>query len=275
MKPALLTALELAREGFAVYPLVERSKSPLAGSHGRGDAATDADRIRAWFGGRERLNLAVATGGGLLVVDLDRHGQEDGVRAFRQWADERGELPRTAVCRTGSGGAHLWFTSPTDIRIRTRAGFPVAGVDIRADGGSAIVPPSVHPNGRRYVWTRGLHALATAPDWLIEELRERPRPAPPAVSIDDARHRAYGCRVLREEADRAKLAQNGTRNDTLHRASFRVGRCIPAGLVDPAGAESVLVHAGIYAGLPEAEARRVVVRGLADGARIAPREVRR
>jgi Primase C terminal 1 (PriCT-1)/Bifunctional DNA primase/polymerase, N-terminal len=40
-------------------------------------------------------------------------------------------------------------------------------IDVRGDGGFAIVPP--HPSGKRYAWSLDSgNAIAAAPDWLLD-----------------------------------------------------------------------------------------------------------
>ncbi len=65
----LTAALDLAGRGFSVFP-VNRDKKPLAGMHGFQDATRDEAAIRGWFANAPGRQLAVATGNGLLVVDL-------------------------------------------------------------------------------------------------------------------------------------------------------------------------------------------------------------
>ena len=100
--------------------------------------------------------IAVATGqisGGYIVVDLDRKPERgiDGYEYLKNWQRETGlKLPEdTWTAVTGSGGYHLWFH--TGVAMRSYANDAI-GVDLRADGGCVILPPSLHPNGRRYAW---------------------------------------------------------------------------------------------------------------------------
>src|SRR5207249_3496570 len=83
-------ALRYAGRGWAVIPLhsVDESgncscgngeckspgKHPLT-KNGRNDASTDEARIRAWWSKAPAANVAIATGSGLAVLDIDpRHG---------------------------------------------------------------------------------------------------------------------------------------------------------------------------------------------------------
>jgi putative DNA primase/helicase len=56
--------------------------------------------------------------------------------------------------------------------LRNSVGVLGPGVDVRADGGYVIVPPSRHRSGNFYRWAEGWHPacvdLALAPPWLIE-----------------------------------------------------------------------------------------------------------
>ncbi len=57
-------------------------------------------------------------------------------------------VPLTPRCETGSG-MHYYFKHPGG-EVRNSAGRLGPGLDIRADGGYVVAPPSRHPNGRTY-----------------------------------------------------------------------------------------------------------------------------
>ncbi len=131
-------------------------------------------------------NVGVATGDGLIVLDLDSEG------AIVE-AQRRG-LPSTVEVRT-SKGRHLYFRGEGDCRT----GF-LPGVDIRGQGGYVVAPPSVHASGEVYEWIHSFTdtELAPAPGWILESTAlESQKPATSPIS-------------------RGAL-EEGTRNDGLYR----------------------------------------------------------
>ncbi|MHB8419130.1 MAG: bifunctional DNA primase/polymerase [Myxococcales bacterium] len=162
-------ALALAYRGARVLPLRPAGKLPLT-AHGCRDATSDAAAVRAWWQRWPGANVGLATGGGLLVVDVDpRHGGAESLAGLP-------ELPATRESLTGGGGRHLFYRG----QARCSAGRLGPGLDVRGEGGYVVAPPSVHPSGAFYRWhpDRGLaHPCADAPRWLLDRLAERPRAA--------------------------------------------------------------------------------------------------
>ncbi len=60
-------------------------------------------------------------------------------------------LPGTVQSVTGGGGVHLLYRHPGE-PIKSRAHSLGPGLDVKADGGQIVAPPSLHPSGRRYAW---------------------------------------------------------------------------------------------------------------------------
>jgi hypothetical protein len=166
----LEAALRYRRMGWAVVPAAARSKRPIVRWQAFQESPPGEAMITDWFGRWPDANIAVVTGAvsGLVVLDVDpQHGGEESRAAIEA---EHGTLPPTVEARTGSGGRHLYFAYPGhDVRNRTGL---APGLDLRADGGVIIVPPSIHPNGRRYYWREdrapGDCTLAPLPPWLME-----------------------------------------------------------------------------------------------------------
>jgi hypothetical protein len=144
----LAAALAYAGLGWRVFPLAPRSKRPIR-RPGHRAATSDAQTIRTWWAVNPTCNIGLATGAGLIVLDLDVAG------GLTWWMRQRALLPATATARTGSGGLHLFYQVPTDRVVRNSVGRIARGVDVRGEGGYIVAPPSIHPSGRPYCWLPG------------------------------------------------------------------------------------------------------------------------
>lgn len=145
-------ALELVDAGMAVFPLHPMSKVPWT-KHGLNDWDTNKNNIRDFWLRNPTANVGVACGApshGLVVIDLDTHGDSNGITTLERWEVEHGKLPETVTSITGSGGRHLLYRCDREIRNSTNGEL---GVDIRGDGGFIAAPPSIHPDGPSYEWS--------------------------------------------------------------------------------------------------------------------------
>jgi len=152
-------AIAYADLGFLVLPLWSahdgrcdcgRADCRIPGKHPHGlkDATRDKTVICSWFSDGQLVNIGIRTGpeSGILVVDVDpRHGGNESLAAL-------GELPTTATVETGGGGRHYDFKYPAGADIRNSAAKLGPGLDIRANGGYVVAPPSKHISGREYKW---------------------------------------------------------------------------------------------------------------------------
>jgi hypothetical protein len=154
-----------------VFPLQPCSKIPFPGSRGFKDGTTNPAALLRW---PTDANVGVATGNGLVVLDVDG---DVGADALHELEREHGRLPETPSVKTPNG-THLYFR--TRARVKCNAGKLAPAVDVRGEGGYVVCPPSV-VDGKPYVWD--LHPddvpLAHAPEWLLEPSTER-RLATPA-----------------------------------------------------------------------------------------------
>jgi hypothetical protein len=185
-------ALRYASLGWSVVPVHSlrdgscscgRTDCPSPGKHPRirwetamHEPACAAD-IAGWWDRWPDANLGVVTGtvSGIAVLDVDpRHGGE---AALARLEERRGPLPITPEVRTGGGGRHLWF----DLGSALASTVVGSGLDLKADGGMVVAPPSVHASGGRYRWRPGgapdVLDLAPLPGWL--EIPEGLRPGGP------------------------------------------------------------------------------------------------
>jgi len=168
MNGLLDAAVRYARLAWRVHPLRPGDKRPILQNWPE-QATTDRAVITRWWQQNPKANIGIATGNGLLVLDVD--ASHDGYETLEQLQDKYGILPDTPTVLTGSGGRHIYFRLPEGGTVRNSAGKLGPGLDVRGDGGYVVAPPSTHPNGQRYEWLEGQSPddlpLADAPEWLI------------------------------------------------------------------------------------------------------------
>ena len=145
-------ALLYASMGWRVFPLKPRSKSP-ATVHGFKDATTDAGQIRAWWTQNPAYNVGIATGDGLVVIDVDDKPKNlvQGSDMLRDWEYEHGHLSETVTAISGTGGTHYYY-DVGDVSVPSSQSATLF-IDLRGDGGYIVAPPSIHPDtGEPYMW---------------------------------------------------------------------------------------------------------------------------
>jgi len=135
-----------------------------------------------WYGpGGEHIsrpNMGTICGrasGNLFIIDLDVHKKPE---AAAWWegvvATHNNRMAlETAEQRTGGGGRQILFYAPAGYRTPTCK--TSIGVDIRGQGGFAVLAPSIHDSGGTYAWLEGMApwdeaGIMMAPDWLLREI---------------------------------------------------------------------------------------------------------
>jgi hypothetical protein len=265
---SLEVALDYAAQGCAVFPCLPRSKKP-ATKRGFKAAATNAATIRELWLARPDYNVGVRTGAasGALVLDVDG---SVGAATLHDLEARYGALPETS-CSMTSAGFHLWFTIGGDT-VPSSVARLGPGLDVRAEGGYVIAPPSVHPDGSIYRWLNS-RPLASAPDWLLRLARMRPQPKPNQTPHVEHRYLgppgAYGKAALEAEIDALALALRGTRNHALNRASFCLHQLVAGGELDADEVHDRLIAAAQVNGLMSdpLDGPRSAERTIASGAR--------
>lgn len=124
-------------------------------------ATSDAEQITAWWRKWPDANIGIATGDGLVVVDLDGTAE---AAILKGVVERYGPLPPAPVVRTGRG-LHLYFAGAIGGSRK------VEGLLIRGDGGYVIAPPSLHASGQRYQWVRQEN-INPLPDWFRKWMQE-------------------------------------------------------------------------------------------------------
>lgn len=143
MSKILEAALYYAGLDLNVLPLKPGLKCP-ATKNGLLDGTTDPDQIKRWFErDGQNKNIGIVTGAGVAVVDVDAKNGVDGYATLKELEKQHGPLPSTDQVQTPSGGTHLYYKYPETHIIKSSVGKLGAGIDIRADGGYVVAPPSV------------------------------------------------------------------------------------------------------------------------------------
>lgn len=172
-------ALCYTEMGMSVIPLKPRDKRPaISAWKPYTEKRADANLMNKWF--QHDHNVAIVTGAisGLVVLDADAPDALDGL-----------ELPDSVEAITGSGGRHLYYKAPSGVTLGNRARLDGRKLDIRAENGYVVCPPSVHPNGTPYRWRQG-HApweieLAELPATLVRLIQTHEVPERDRVKIPE------------------------------------------------------------------------------------------
>lgn len=162
-------AVAYACLGWKVFPLAQRSKIPLSGSHGHLEATNDVERVRAIWSANPKANIAIFPyPSGIVAVDVDvKHG--DGFADLEGLEIVHGSLPETLVNYTPSGGKHFIFRSSVPLGNHKIA----PNIDIRSAEGYIAAEPSV-VDGKQYNWldwdvlSGEVPEIAELPQWVIE-----------------------------------------------------------------------------------------------------------
>jgi hypothetical protein len=231
-------ALDLARRGFHVFPLVawagdgraQDGKLPALEDYPN-RATRDPVTLRRWFMDEvmelpHHYNVGISTtrfgddGEALLVVDVDDKNGKSGSSELLKLEMQGFELPDTFTQKTPSGGRHLVYRVPEPVK----QGVNVLGVglDIRSKGGF-IVGAGSSIAGK--VYTGNGDTLQLAPQWLIdrcgkpiERTHDGSTEAPESVDQDRARERVI--RYLQTDAPESIKGNGG--DHTAYRVACRV-----------------------------------------------------
>jgi hypothetical protein len=161
----------------------EKCKSP--GKHpitpnGFRDATTDPATVKRWHEKYPLANWGARTGdiqdggSGFVVVDIDL--KSGGPATWEQLREEHSAPLQTVTVRTGGGGTHLFFKYPSGHMIKSSTG-AWAGIDIRANGGYVLIPPSITSQRYTFELNPTETEIEELPDWILSKLDGHPRNA--------------------------------------------------------------------------------------------------
>lgn len=248
----LEAALKYARRGWAIFPLhyarhgecsctkadcQDPGKHPMFHlgdlQHGLLDATKDESLIKKWWARWPDANIGIATGkvSGFIVLDVDLHPGCDGNETLEDLGAQNGRLPDTVESITGSGGRHILFAHP-GYEVRNKTGF-AAGLDVRADGGYIVAPPSMHGSGKEYEWEASSNPddvpLAEIPEWLLKMITDKPPAETDKHAASDDEVILKGSRNSSLASIAGKLRRSGLLQDAIEAALLKVNetQCNP------------------------------------------------
>lgn len=171
MEELLKAAEEYLREGFSVIPVAlirlpdGRSRKPALVDWKKYQLSPPTlEEVRSWFENPEqfeairkgnKIGIAIVTGsvsGNLAVIDFDNREVLSDFLAELYESDSNlyEKFINTWVVETGKGfHYYLRVKDPDPKLFHNRIGIR-EGIDIRAEGGFVVAPPSPHPSGKQY-----------------------------------------------------------------------------------------------------------------------------
>lgn len=264
----LAHALAFLELGIPVFPCNPANKKPCT-DHGFKDASLDPQTIDAWWEANPDAMIGLPTGeaSGLFVLDVDVDPERglDGEASLAALVAGHAPLPETAMARTPRGGRHLYFRFPASCRVRNSASKLGVGLDIRAEGGYVIAPPSVNAEGKAYRWNPGPDetAPADAPDWLFDLITANREKAGPKGAKAQAGGPAEA--LLHREVEALAAIASGGRNDALNKAAFKLAILVVVGAASEEEVTTALVGACEHNGLLADDGDRAVTGTIASG----------
>jgi len=166
-------ALELAKRNIYYYPTAPGSKSGMKDTHGFSDAVNDDSMVQEWFQETNNnigINLKKS---GLMVVDVDMHGNGNGRHNLLKVFQTYGRLPDdTLIERTPHNGIHYFLKVPSGVKVKsqTSAFFDQSGIDLMCN--NILIAPSTI-DGASYTHVSGSYDdIKEAPTWLLSAVQD-------------------------------------------------------------------------------------------------------
>jgi hypothetical protein len=151
----LEAAKNLLENGFNVLPVLPGKKMPGLPSWKRYQTEmVTNEELATWFGpDTTYTGLWVVTGRISRLVVLDC----DSAKAETFWQKLIGDQLDATTCVQTARGRHYWFRTPSGPGLIKSWSVHKDGVhfDVLAEGKGVMAPPSPHPSGESYGWTRG------------------------------------------------------------------------------------------------------------------------
>lgn len=226
------------QHNIKVFPVKRQDKKPLC-ANGFKAATTDKVVLQEWNNKFPNCNVGIPTGhiNNIFVVDIDG---EQGIESLNHLELIHGKLDAPTVI-TGKG-KHLYFKMPENVELKCSTSKIADHIDIRANGGYVVAPPSVHENGHRYTWENFVsnQDFPDAPTWLISLMTNAEKQTLPVSG------------VLEEISN----APQGQRNDTLYRRAISLINRTRKEYLNMNEVKQNIINAALQSGLSKEEATK-------------------
>lgn len=231
-------AMFYVEHNIKIFPVKRQDKMPLCAG-GFKSATADISQLQEWNRKFPDCNIGIPTGhiNGIFVVDVDG---EEGFKSLAQLEQQHSKLIAPTVI-TGKG-KHLYFKMPVNTDIKSSVSKIANHIDIRANGGYVVAPPSIHENGHCYTWENFVsnQDFPEAPSWIISLITNTEKQLLPVSG------------VLEEISN----APQGQRNDTLYKRSISVIARAKKEFLDMNEVKENIVSAGMQSGLSRKESSK-------------------
>jgi len=141
--------------GLSVIPLAFKDKRPIVEWKEYQERLPSDEELTKWFKGKKR-NIAIICGrvsGGLVVVDFDSKEKfTDFIMKLKNASiGLKHAIENTWIVKTGKGYHVYLRLENEDLVPRTKPRL-AEGLDVKAEGGYVVAPPSIHPSGVEYTF---------------------------------------------------------------------------------------------------------------------------
>lgn len=253
----LESALDLAKNGFPVFPLIEIAKDP---NEKKGKtpavkwkewATTDPRIITEYWSRHPDAGIGIATGINCVVLDIDNAAALEAVKPYLI------DVEGTLIAKTGKGW-HYYFNNIEGLKNKANCFTECDGVDIRGEGGFVVAPPSPHQNKNCYQWINR-SPMMDAPQFMRDLVSNKKFgkviEGPELSQFSPVTQSAlrYTASAMDGIIADLQAAVEGERNQTLNQKAFTAYRLAKTGWISEAEVEKRLYDAAIEIGLDKHE----------------------
>jgi len=166
----LEAALKYAERGWFILPLKPKDKIAVL-KEWQNKSFNTSEKIHEWWDKNPNYNIGLNCGmSNLVAIDIDVCDETpDAYEAWKELCQKHNINYDTIHNLTGRGGHHFIYSAPNH-KISCSQGALAPGIDVKAQGGYVVIPPSIHPNNKPYLWEESGTNLLDIPPPLVSLL---------------------------------------------------------------------------------------------------------